>query len=79
LTPPVAAGGGKISRGKGLQRENVYSISGGNPFYVNEILAVYSLGVPDNIKDSIMWYTTGWMRKTKHVWEILSVLPPGLS
>ena len=27
---------------------------GGNPFYVTEILAHYSLGIPDNVKDSIL-------------------------
>ncbi|MEO6000997.1 MAG: AAA family ATPase [Chitinophagaceae bacterium] len=62
---------------KGYSGENVYSISGGNPFYVNEILASYSLGVPDNIKDSILSVYNRQERETKHVWQILSVLPTG--
>ncbi|MGE5108274.1 MAG: ATP-binding protein, partial [Sphingobacteriales bacterium] len=44
----------KMAGEKGYNGENVYSISGGNPFYVNEILASYSPGIPDNIKDSIL-------------------------
>src|SRR4051794_21444512 len=44
----------KMAAEKGYSGEDVYSISGGNPFYVNEILASYSPGVPDNIKDSIL-------------------------
>lgn len=39
---------------RGYNGEDVYTISGGNPFYVTEILASYSTGVPDNIKDSIL-------------------------
>ena len=60
---------------RGYNGEDVYSISDGNPFYVNEILASYSLGVPDNIKDSILSVYNRMNEKTKHVWEILSVLP----
>jgi hypothetical protein len=46
-----------------------------NPFYVNEILASYSPGVPDNIKDSVLSVYNTLDEKTKHVWRILSVLP----
>ena len=40
----------KLAKAKGYKGEDVYHISGGNPFYVNEILASYSEGIPDNIK-----------------------------
>ncbi len=60
---------------KGYNGEDVFSISGGNPFYVNEILASYSPGVPDNIKDSILAVYNPLDEKTKQVWRILSVLP----
>ena len=62
---------------RGYNGEDVYSISGGNPFYVNEILASYSPGVPDNIKDSIFSVYNQHEEKTKHVWEIFSVIPAG--
>ncbi len=69
----------KMAIEKGYKGEDVYSISGGNPFYVNEILASYSVGVPDNIKDSILSsYNSQQDEKTKQVWQILSVLPTGL-
>lgn len=63
---------------KGYSGEDVYSISGGNPFYVTEILASYSPGVPDNIKDSILAVFNRHVETTKRVWEILSVLPTGI-
>lgn len=68
----------KMAEEKGYNGENVYSISGGNPFYVTEILASYSPGVPDNIKDSILSVYNRLDEMTKHVWEILSVLPTGV-
>jgi DNA-binding CsgD family transcriptional regulator len=67
----------KLAGEKGYNGEDVYSISGGNPFYVNEILASYSTGVPDNIKDSILSVYNRNDGITKQIWEILSVLPTG--
>ncbi len=63
---------------KGYNAEDVYLISGGNPFYVNEILASYSPGVPENIKDSILAVYDRLEEGTKHAWQICSVIPEGL-
>jgi DNA-binding CsgD family transcriptional regulator/tetratricopeptide (TPR) repeat protein len=63
---------------RGYDGEDVYTISGGNPFYVNEILASYSPGVPDNIKDSILAVYDRQEEGTKHAWQICSVIPEGL-
>lgn len=65
----------KLAGEKGYNAEEVYSISAGNPFYVNEILASYSTGVPAKIKDSILSVYNRLDEKTKHIWEVLSVLP----
>jgi ATP/maltotriose-dependent transcriptional regulator MalT len=77
LTPLSREAVEKLATEKGYRGEDVYSISGGNPFYVNEILASYSTGIPDNIKDSILSVYNRLDEKTKHVWKILSVLPTG--
>jgi DNA-binding CsgD family transcriptional regulator len=68
----------KMALEKGYSGEDVYSISGGNPFYVNEILASYSPGVPDNIKDSILSVYERQEEGTKHAWQLCSVIPEGL-
>ncbi|MBS1661454.1 MAG: AAA family ATPase [Bacteroidetes bacterium] len=78
LTPLSKTAVEKLATQKGYSGENVYQISGGNPFYVSEILASYSLGVPDNIRDSILSVYNRQDDKTKQVWEILSVIPTGL-
>jgi len=78
LTPLSRETVDKMAVEKGYNGENVYSISGGNPFYVNEILASYSPGIPDNIKDSVLSVYNKQEGKTRSIWEILSVIPTGL-
>jgi DNA-binding CsgD family transcriptional regulator len=78
LTPLSRQAVQKMADEKGYDGEDVYSISGGNPFYVNEILASYSLGVPDNVKDSILSVYNRLNDKTKNAWQLLSVVPEGL-
>ena len=68
----------KMATEKGYNGEDVYTISGGNPFYVNEILASYSPGVPENIKDSILSVYERQEEGTKHAWQLCSVIPEGL-
>lgn len=65
----------KMAAERGYRGEDVYSISGGNPFYVTEILASYSPGIPDNIRDSVLSVYNKLEEKAKLVWQILSVLP----
>jgi len=77
LTPLSRKAVDKMATDKGYSGEDVYSISGGNPFYVNEILASYSSGIPENIKDSILSLYNRQDENTKQAWEILSVLPTG--
>ncbi|HEU5167065.1 MAG TPA: AAA family ATPase [Chitinophagaceae bacterium] len=68
----------KMAEERGYKGEDVFSISGGNPFYVTEILASYSPGVPDNIKDAILSVYLQQEKGTKTAWEICSVIPEGL-
>ncbi|HKH62371.1 MAG TPA: AAA family ATPase [Flavitalea sp.] len=67
-----------LANAKGFDAENVYNISGGNPFYVNEILASYSPGIPENIKDSILAVYERQEEGTKNAWQLFSVVPEGL-
>jgi DNA-binding CsgD family transcriptional regulator len=67
-----------LAKARGYRGEDVYGISGGNPFYVNEILASYSPGIPDNIKDSILSVYNRLNAETRQICELLSVTPTGL-
>jgi DNA-binding CsgD family transcriptional regulator len=68
----------KLAEEKGYDPEPVFTISAGNPFYVTEILASYSPGVPENIKDSILSVYNQQEEGTKNAWQICSVIPEGL-
>lgn len=78
LTPLSRQAVYQMAEKKGYDAENVYNISGGNPFYVNEILASYSPGVPENIKDAILSVYDRQEEGTKKAWQICSVIPEGL-
>ncbi|MEX6690861.1 AAA family ATPase [Danxiaibacter flavus] len=78
LTPLSKQAVVELATQKGYSGEDVYSISEGNPFYVNEILASYSPGIPDNIKDSILAVYERQKEGTKNAWQIWSVMPEGL-
>lgn len=79
LLPPLSRQAvEKMSAEKGYKGEDVYNISGGNPFYVQEILASYSPGIPDTIKDSVLLVYNRLNDKTKEIWELLAVVPTGL-
>lgn len=67
-----------LANKKGYRGEDVYEVSGGIPFYVNEILESYSPGIPDNIKDSVLAVYNRQKPATKYLWEILSIMPEGL-
>jgi DNA-binding CsgD family transcriptional regulator/tetratricopeptide (TPR) repeat protein len=67
----------KMAEEKGYKGEDVFAITAGNPFYVTEILATYSTGVPENVKDSILSIYHRLDEDKKYIWQILSVLPTG--
>ncbi len=73
------AGIGKTSLVKKFCYDLKNSISAGNPFYVTEILASYSTGVPENIKDTILSVYNRQTDKIKDAWELLSVVPAGFN
>ena len=78
LTPLSKEAVQKIADKKGYNGEDLFHISGGNPFYVYEIVASYSPGIPDNIKDAVLAVYNRLKQNTKHLWEIMSVMPEGL-
>jgi len=65
----------QLAEERGYNGDDVYRLTGGNPFYVHEILASYSQGVPQKIKDSILSVYNRHEENTKHIWELLSIIP----
>lgn len=66
----------QLAAKKGYPSGNkLYALTGGNPFYVMEILATYSLGIPEKVKDSVLTLFNARSGDTKKFWELLSILP----
>lgn len=59
-------------------KEDMYSITGGNPFYVTEMLAGYRTDIPDSIRDAIMVLYNRCSENSRNIWHLLSVMPEGL-
>ncbi|HET9825895.1 MAG TPA: AAA family ATPase, partial [Chitinophagaceae bacterium] len=78
LTPLSRSAVEKLATQRGYKGEDVYTISHGNPFYVNEVLASYNTGIPDNIRDSVLSYYNRLDENTKQLCQLLSVMPAGL-
>ena len=55
--------------------DRLYALTGGNPFYVTEILASYSPGIPERVKDSVLTVFHARSDATRAIWEFLSILP----
>ena len=55
--------------------DRLYALTGGNPFYVSEILASYSPGIPERVKDSVLTVFHARSPATRALWEFLSILP----
>ncbi|MBC7849912.1 MAG: AAA family ATPase [Chitinophagaceae bacterium] len=75
LPPLSKAAVDMLAAEKGYSGDDVYKISAGNPFYVTEILASYSEGVPDNIKNAILSSYNRTPERTRRIWDLLSVIP----
>jgi DNA-binding CsgD family transcriptional regulator/tetratricopeptide (TPR) repeat protein len=66
----------QLARAKGYSSgEAVYALTGGNPFYVSEILASYSPGIPERVKDAILAVFHSKDDRMQALWELLSILP----
>lgn len=55
--------------------EKVFALTGGNPFYVSEVLAAGMTPIPERIKDSVLTAFHSKDEHTQDLWELLSVLP----
>ena len=68
----------RMALGKGYDGDYVFKMTGGNPFYVNEVLASYNTDVPESIKDVILSAYHRSNETTKKIWDLLAVIPDGL-
>ena len=64
-----------LMKNAGIKNDNLYKITGGNPFYVTEVLAYKIDELPSSIKEAVIARTSKLSYDTKELLEIISVIP----
>ncbi|HVR42013.1 MAG TPA: AAA family ATPase [Thermoanaerobaculia bacterium] len=72
LSPEAVA---QLSRAAGRDGREVYEVTGGNPFFVTEILTHEGSGVPESIRDAVQTRAARLTRAGRDVLELVSVVP----
>src|SRR5262245_24578416 len=56
-------------------REGVYELTGGNPFYVTEVLASDATGIPPTVRDAVLARAAKLSAEARRALEIASLIP----
>jgi len=64
-----------LMKNAGIKNDNLYERTGGNPFYVTELLAYKNDELPSSIKEAVIAHTSKLSDDTKELLEIISVIP----
>ena len=74
--PPLSESGvNTLARSAGRCIEDLYAVTGGNPFFVTEALASKEAGVPISVSDAVLSRVTRLSSAAREVLELVSVIP----
>ena len=73
-----SAGVARLAGGRLDDVEHLYRLTGGNPFFVTEVLAAESDGAPDTVRDAVLARAARLPRGPRLL-EAVAVVPPGPS
>ncbi len=66
---------GRLAAEAGRDPETLIATVGGNPFYLNEVLAASGAGVPPTVRDAVIARVTVLPEPSRRAVELLSVVP----
>lgn len=75
LPPLSAAGVAALASAAHRPAEQLYAVTGGNPFFVTEVLASVAPGVPVTVRDAVLARVARLPEATRRVVELVSVAP----
>jgi DNA-binding CsgD family transcriptional regulator/tetratricopeptide (TPR) repeat protein len=78
LNPLSAEGVAQLARNRGVVAEGLYEVTGGNPFFVSEVLAQppkIGLGLPASVRDAVVARLNKLDEGQRRFLEALSVVP----
>src|SRR5690606_35979019 len=65
----------QLAHDSGRDATDIYSISGGNPFFVRELLAESGEAVPETVRDAVLARVARCSEPARAVAELVSLLP----
>lgn len=77
LAPLSIDGVVELLDGLALDPEEVHRKTGGNPFFVTEVIADPDVPVPDNVRDAVLGRAVGLDSAAREALDVLSCLPAG--
>jgi len=75
LLPLSEAGVNTLADRAGRQMEDLYEVTGGNPFFVTEALASKEAGIPSTVRDAVLSRAVRLSPASRAVLELVSVVP----
>ncbi|HEY7332631.1 MAG TPA: AAA family ATPase [Candidatus Limnocylindria bacterium] len=78
IEPLSAAGVRALAAGHEVDPEELHRVTGGNPFYVTEVLAAPAAGVPQTVTDAVLTRINRLPPASREVLELVSVEPGGV-
>ena len=76
LAPLSAQAVEALARDAGRSAQGLYDVTGGNPFFVTEVLAADRETVPVTVRDAVMARVAGLSDTARAVMELTAVVPP---
>src|SRR5262249_32068480 len=75
LLPLSEASVNKLAERAGRRIEDLYEVTGGNPFFVTEVLASKGTGIPSTVRDAVLSRAARLSHASRAVLEFVSVIP----
>ena len=72
----LAAGGGPLAEPHGVDAEELYRKTEGNPFFVTEVLAAGDAEIPDTVRDAVLARAARLSPAARALLEAVAVVPP---
>src|SRR5215471_3934100 len=75
LLPLSEASVNRLAERAGRRIEDLYEVTGGNPFFVTEALASRGVGIPSTVRDAVLSRAARLSPASRAVLELVSVVP----
>jgi hypothetical protein len=66
-----------LAEPRGVDSDDLYRTTDGNPFFVSEVLAAGTQEIPSTVRDAVLARAAGLSESAREMLEALTVAPPG--